>query len=248
MCAPSCGGPCPEEVREWLVGSWLVALLKGDLGVKIRPMACGNVSGSSWRRSHANSMQTPRGAQGPLLWTAAGWRTHRAAGSPDWGGGKSRSGFGGPHCSGSLDQHPEWVCVEAEAKNAFNALHHDAMLEVIEQDFAEPWAWKDLCHGVQASLRFWLGSADGSVMQCVKSKEDTRFAYLEDACFFESSDCNGARIWYINVGGNSDCLDVSADEALLTERDASRFADEMQGARGELDFTDILEVPVGRLI
>ncbi|KAK3268466.1 hypothetical protein CYMTET_23031 [Cymbomonas tetramitiformis] len=71
----------------------------------------------------------------------------------------------------ALDQHPEWVCVKADAKNALNAVHREAVFEAIERDVPKLWAWTDLCYGVEASLGFRLGSADGSVMRFIKSRE-----------------------------------------------------------------------------
>ena len=31
----------------------------------------------------------------------------------------------------ALDRHLEWLCVKADAKNAFNAVHREAMFEAI---------------------------------------------------------------------------------------------------------------------
>eukprot|EP00854_Cymbomonas_tetramitiformis_P016090 gene16090-biopygen16593 len=74
----------------------------------------------------------------------------------------------------ALDRHPEWVCVKADAKNAFNAVHCEAMFAAVERDFPELWAWTDLCYGVEENLGFRLGGADGSVVRFVKSKEGTQ--------------------------------------------------------------------------
>ncbi|KAK3281653.1 hypothetical protein CYMTET_10568 [Cymbomonas tetramitiformis] len=37
----------------------------------------------------------------------------------------------------AFDQHPEWVYGKADAKNAFNAVHREAMFEAVERDFPE---------------------------------------------------------------------------------------------------------------
>eukprot|EP00854_Cymbomonas_tetramitiformis_P034245 gene34245-biopygen22137 len=74
----------------------------------------------------------------------------------------------------ALDQHPEWVCVKADAKNAFNAVHREAVFEAIERDFPELWAWTDLWYGVEANLGFRLGNADGSVMRFIKLRENAQ--------------------------------------------------------------------------
>ncbi|KAK3272296.1 hypothetical protein CYMTET_19402 [Cymbomonas tetramitiformis] len=40
----------------------------------------------------------------------------------------------------ALDRHPEWICVKADTKNAFNAAHRKAMFAAVERDFPELWA------------------------------------------------------------------------------------------------------------
>ncbi|KAK3257956.1 hypothetical protein CYMTET_32975 [Cymbomonas tetramitiformis] len=54
----------------------------------------------------------------------------------------------------TLDRHPECVCVKADAKNAFNAAHRDAMFKAIQQEFPEGSAPTDACDGVEADLGF----------------------------------------------------------------------------------------------
>ncbi|KAK3256483.1 hypothetical protein CYMTET_34382 [Cymbomonas tetramitiformis] len=50
---------------------------------------------------------------------------------------RAKTFWGGP---GPAVRHPEWVCVEADAKSAFNAVHREAVFEAIERDFPELWA------------------------------------------------------------------------------------------------------------
>ncbi|KAK3250613.1 hypothetical protein CYMTET_40017 [Cymbomonas tetramitiformis] len=178
----------------------------------------------------------------------------------------------------ALDRHPEWVCVKADARNAFNAVHREAMFEAIERDFPELWAWTDLCYGVDANLGFRLGGVDGSVMRFVKSKEGTQqgdplgplylaaplqvvlervqeghpsvviFAYLDDA-FFLGPPVEAALAYetYMEeaVAIGLDIQPVKS-AAFSPEGDASCFEAGMPGARGELDFIDVLGVPVGK--
>ncbi|KAK3262584.1 hypothetical protein CYMTET_28568 [Cymbomonas tetramitiformis] len=55
MCNHLAAGRAPEEAREWLAGAQLVALLKDDLGVNVRPIVSGRFAGSSWQKSFASS-------------------------------------------------------------------------------------------------------------------------------------------------------------------------------------------------
>eukprot|EP00854_Cymbomonas_tetramitiformis_P016591 gene16591-biopygen17118 len=139
VCNHLAAGCVPCGVREWLAGARLVALLKDDLGVNVRPVACGEVL----RKLVAKVICKQRG----------------------------RADLGVHVVQAALDQHPEWVCVKADAKNALNAVHREAVFEAIERDVPKLWAWTDLCYGVEASLGFRLGSADGSVMRFIKSRE-----------------------------------------------------------------------------
>ncbi|KAK3278086.1 hypothetical protein CYMTET_13949 [Cymbomonas tetramitiformis] len=68
----------------------------------------------------------------------------------------------------ALDQHPEWVCVKVDAKNAFSAVHRETVFEAIERAFPESWAWTGLCYGVEANLGFRLGGVDGSVIDALR--------------------------------------------------------------------------------
>ncbi|KAK3280737.1 hypothetical protein CYMTET_11433 [Cymbomonas tetramitiformis] len=162
----------------------------------------------------------------------------------------------------ALDQHPEWVCVKADAKNAFNAVHREAVFEAIERDFPELWAWTDLWYGVEANLGFRLGNADGSVMRFIKLRENAQqgdplgppylaaplqavlervqerhlavvvMAYLDDVHLIGPPVLAAAA--------------PTKSAAYSPEGDVGCFADEMPGARGELDFINVLGVPVGK--
>ncbi|KAK3236141.1 hypothetical protein CYMTET_53701, partial [Cymbomonas tetramitiformis] len=121
----------------------LVALLKDDLGVNVRPIACGEVL----RKLVAKVICRQRAKA--LRARFCGRR------QDDEHGGLRAAQIGvavkggadlGVHTvQAALDRHPEWVCVKADARNAFNAVHREAMFEAIERDFPELWAWTDLC-------------------------------------------------------------------------------------------------------
>ncbi|KAK3276043.1 hypothetical protein CYMTET_15858 [Cymbomonas tetramitiformis] len=254
----------------------LVALLKDDLGVNVRPIACGEVL----RKLVAKVICRQRAKA--LRARFCGRRQ-----DDDHGGlraaqigvaVKGGADLGVHTVQAALDRHPEWVCVKADARNAFNAVHREAMFEAIERDFPELWAWTDLCYGVDANLGFRLGGVDGSVMRFVKSKEGTQqgdplgplylaaplqvvlervqeghpsvviFAYLDDA-FFLGPPVEAALAYEtymeeaVAIG-----LDVHPvkSAAFSPEGDATCFEAGMPGARGELDFIDVLGVPVGK--
>ncbi|KAK3268266.1 hypothetical protein CYMTET_23227, partial [Cymbomonas tetramitiformis] len=128
----------------------------------------------------------------------------------------------------ALDQHPEWVCVKVDAKNAFNAIHRDAVFEAIERDFPELWAWTDRCYGVEANLGFRLGCADGSVMRFVKLRETACGTCVEEA---------------VAIGLH---IQPAKSAAYSPEGGPGCFAEEMPGARAELNFINVLGVPVGK--
>ncbi|KAK3289147.1 hypothetical protein CYMTET_3418 [Cymbomonas tetramitiformis] len=276
VCNHLAAGRAPAGVREWLAGARLVALLKDDLGVNVRPIACGEVL----RKLVAKVICRQRAKA--LRARFCGRRQ-----DDDHGGlraaqigvaVKGGADLGVHTVQAALDRHPEWVCVKADARNAFNAVHREAMFEAIERDFPELWAWTDLCYGVDANLGFRLGGVDGSVMRFVKSKEGAQqgdplgplylaaplqvvlervqeghpsvviFAYLDDA-FFLGPPVEAALVYdtYMEeaVAIGLDIQPVKS-AAFWPEGDASCFEAGMPGARGELDFIDVLGVPVGK--
>ncbi|KAK3238690.1 hypothetical protein CYMTET_51318 [Cymbomonas tetramitiformis] len=276
VCNHLAASRAPAGVREWLAGARLVALLKDDLGVNVRPIACGEVL----RKLVAKVICRQRAKA--LRARFCGRRQ-----DDDHGGlraaqigvaVKGGADLGVHTVQAALDRHPEWVCVKADARNAFNAVHREAMFEAIERDFPELWAWTDLCYGVDANLGFRLGGIDGSVMRFVKSKEGTQqgdplgplylaaplqvvlervqeghpsvviFAYLDDA-FFLGPPVEAVLAYetYMEeaVAIGLDIQPVKS-AAFSPEGDASCFEAGMPGARGELDFIDVLGVPVGK--
>ncbi|KAK3263561.1 hypothetical protein CYMTET_27644 [Cymbomonas tetramitiformis] len=159
VCNHLAAGRAPAGVREWLAGARLVALLKNDLGVNVRPIACGEVL----RKLVAKVICRRR---------AKAFRARFCGRRRDDEHGGLRAAQIGVAVKGgadlgvhtvqaALDRHPEWVYVKADARNAFNAVHREAMFEAIARDFPELWAWTDLCYGVDANLRFRLGGVDG---------------------------------------------------------------------------------------
>eukprot|EP00854_Cymbomonas_tetramitiformis_P034229 gene34229-biopygen21595 len=154
----------------------------------------------------------------------------------------------------ALDRHPGWVCIKADARNAFNAVHREAVFEAVERDFSELWAWTDLCYGVEASVGFRIGSADGSVGETVLERvqegqpEVVVLAYLDDVLLMGPLLATaGAYDAYVD-GGGRDWPSHSACKVggLLAKADTGFLAEEMPGARGELDFINILGEPVGK--
>ncbi|KAK3283509.1 hypothetical protein CYMTET_8793 [Cymbomonas tetramitiformis] len=208
---PSCCGLCPggrAGLREWLAGARLVAVLKDDLGVNVRPIACGEVL----RKLVAKIGVAVKGG------ADLGVHTVQAA----------------------LDQHPEWVCVKVDAKNAFTAVHREAVFEAIERDFPELWAWTNLCYGVEANLGFRLGGVDGSVMRFVKSREGAQQVVLGRAATGAAYDTYVEEAVAVSLH-----IQPAKSAAYSPEGDPGFFAEEMPGARGELDFINVLGVPVG---
>ncbi|KAK3279602.1 hypothetical protein CYMTET_12520, partial [Cymbomonas tetramitiformis] len=208
---PSCCGLCPggrAGLREWLAGARLVAVLKDDLGVNVRPIACGEVL----RKLVAKIGVAVKGG------ADLGVHTVQAA----------------------LDQHPEWVCVKVDAKNAFTAVHREAVFEAIERDFPELWAWTNLCYGVEANLGFRLGGVDGSVMRFVKSREGAQQVVLGRAVTGAAYDTYVEEAVAVSLH-----IQPAKSAAYSPEGDPGFFAEEMPGARGELDFINVLGVPVG---
>ncbi|KAK3238414.1 hypothetical protein CYMTET_51572 [Cymbomonas tetramitiformis] len=214
---PRASGPGSSQWRwehMWAVhvsGARVVALLKDDLGVNVRPIACGEV-----------------------LWK---------------------------------------LVAKADARNAFNAVHREAMFEAIERDFPELWAWTDLCYGVEANLGFRLGGVDGSVMRFVKLKEGTQgdplgllylaaplqmvlerqpsvviSAYSVNAFFLGPPIVVALAYETYMEEAVAIGLDIQPvkSAAFSPEGDAICFEVGMPGARGELDFIDVLWVPVGK--
>ena len=133
VCNHLAAGRAPAGVREWLAGARLVALLKDDLGVNVRPIACGEVlrklvakvicrqRAKAFRARFCGRRQdNDRGGQ-----QAAQIRVAVKGGAD----------LGVYTVQAALDRHPEWVCVKADSKNAFNAVHSEAMFEAIERDF-----------------------------------------------------------------------------------------------------------------
>ncbi|KAK3256138.1 hypothetical protein CYMTET_34710 [Cymbomonas tetramitiformis] len=178
----------------------------------------------------------------------------------------------------ALDRHPEWVCVKADARNAFNAVHREAMFEAIKRDIPELWAWTDLCYRVEAYLGFRPVGVDGSVMRNVKSKEGTQqgdplgllylaaplqmvleriqerhpsvviSAYLDDAFLLGPPIVVSLAYETYMEEAVAIGLDIrpAKSAAFSPEGDASCFEVGMPGARGELDFINVLGVPVGK--
>ncbi|KAK3273248.1 hypothetical protein CYMTET_18494, partial [Cymbomonas tetramitiformis] len=152
-----------------LAGARLMVLLKEDNGNNVRPIACGEVlrklvakvicCAKSFKARFCGRRQD--GEHGGLRAVQVGVAV------------KGRVDLCVHTLQAALDRHPEWVCVKADAKNAFNAVYREAMFEAIERDFPELWAWTDRCCGVEGNLRFRLGGVDGSVMRFVKPKEGT---------------------------------------------------------------------------
>ncbi|KAK3267098.1 hypothetical protein CYMTET_24321 [Cymbomonas tetramitiformis] len=138
MCNHLAAGWAPAGVREWLAGARLVAFLKDDLGVDVRPIACGEVL----RKLVAKVICRQRAKA--LKARFCGRQ------QDDEHGGLRAAQIGvavkggadlGVHTvQAALDRHPEWVCVKADARNAFNAMHREAMFKAIERDFPEMWA------------------------------------------------------------------------------------------------------------
>ncbi|KAK3258495.1 hypothetical protein CYMTET_32472 [Cymbomonas tetramitiformis] len=147
VCNHLAAGRAPAGVREWLAGARLVALLKDDLGVNVRPIPCGEVL----RKLVAKVICRQRAKA--LRARFCGNRQDDDHGGPRAAqigvAVKGGADLGVHTVQAPLDWHPEWVCVKADARNAFNALHREAMLEAIERDFPELWAWTDLCYGAR---------------------------------------------------------------------------------------------------
>ncbi|KAK3242347.1 hypothetical protein CYMTET_47966 [Cymbomonas tetramitiformis] len=276
VCNHLTAGRAPTGVREWLAGARLVVLLKDDLGVNVRPIACGEVLRKLVAKVICKQEARAFRARfcGPRQDDELGGLRAAQIGVAVKGG----ADLGVHTVQAALDRHPEWVCVKADARNAFNAVHREAMFEAIERDFPELWAWTDLCYGVEANLGFRLGGADDSAMRFVKSKEGTQqgdplgplylagplqmvlervqerhpgmviSAYLDDAFLMGPPNivalAYGTYMEEVAAIG----LDIQPvkSAAFSPEGDASCFEDGMPGARGELDFIDVLVVPVGK--
>ncbi|KAK3250745.1 hypothetical protein CYMTET_39884 [Cymbomonas tetramitiformis] len=241
VCNHLAAGRVLGGVREWLAGARLVALLKDNLGVNIRPIACGE------------------GLRAAQVGVAV----------------KGGANLGVHLVQAALDQ---WVCVKADAKNVFNALHREAVFEAIDRDFPELWAWTDLCYGVEANLGFRLGSADGSVMRFIKSREGAQqgdplgplylaaplqaalervqerhpavvvMAYLDDVLLMGPPVLATAAYTTYLEEGVAVGLEIQPTKSVAysPEGDVGNFVKEMPGVRGELDFINVLGVPVGK--
>ncbi|KAK3252909.1 hypothetical protein CYMTET_37815 [Cymbomonas tetramitiformis] len=240
VCNHLAPGRAPAGVRQWLAGARLVALLKDDLGVTVRPIACGEVL----RKLVAKAICRQRAKAFRARFCGrrqdndrGGLRAARIGVAV-----KGRADLGVHTVQAALDRHPEWVRVKADAKNAFNAVHREAMFEAIERDFPELWAWTDLCYGVEANL--------GPIVERVQGRHPNVVisSYLDDA-FFLGPLIVVARAYGIYM---EEAVAIGPDiqpmksAVFLPEGDASCFADEMPGARGELDFVNVLGVPVGK--
>ncbi|KAK3263238.1 hypothetical protein CYMTET_27945 [Cymbomonas tetramitiformis] len=239
VCNHLAASQAPAGVREWLAGARLVALLKDDLGVNVRPIACGEV----FRKLVVKVICRQR---------AKAFRARFCGRRQDDEHGGLRAAQIGVAVKGGadlgvhtvLDRHPEWVCVKADARNAFNAVHVEAMFEAIQRDFPELWAWTDLCYGVETNLGFRLGGVDGSE----RYPSVVIFAYLDDA-FFLGPPVVAALAYETYM---EEVVAISLDiqpvkpAAFSLEEDTSCFEVGMPGARGRLDFINVLGVPVGK--
>ncbi|KAK3273068.1 hypothetical protein CYMTET_18671 [Cymbomonas tetramitiformis] len=201
VCNHLAAGRAPAGVREWLAGARLVALLKDDLGVNVRPIACGEVL----RKLVAKVICRQRAK-------AIKARFYGRRQDDEHGGlraahigvaVKGGADLGVHTVQAALDRHPEWVCVKADARNAFNEERHPSVVIFAYLDDA-----------------FFLGPP----VEAALAYE----TYMEEA---------------VAIG-----LDIQPvkSAAFSPEGDASCFEAGMPGARGELDFIDVLGVPVGK--
>eukprot|EP00854_Cymbomonas_tetramitiformis_P034007 gene34007-biopygen1510 len=190
-----------QEMRERLAGARLVALLKDNLGVNIRPIACGEVL----RKLVAKA---------------------------------------------ALDRHLEWVCVKADAKKDFNAVHREAAFEAVERDFPELWAWIDLCYVVEANLGFRLGSALGLVvLERVQERHPgvIVFAYLDDTFLMGPPVVAAAayEVYMKEAEAIGLTIQPLKSSVYSPEGDTSCFREGRPGVQGRMDIIDVLGVPVG---
>ena len=52
-----------------------------------------------------------------------------------------------PNIRTTLDEHPDWVDVSTDIRNAFNSMHRRAFMTVIAQRFPGLWRWIYSCYG-----------------------------------------------------------------------------------------------------
>ncbi|KAK3247881.1 hypothetical protein CYMTET_42635 [Cymbomonas tetramitiformis] len=104
-------GRVPAEVREWLASTRLVATLKDELGVSVRPMACGAV-----RKLMAKGMckQRAQPFRCRFLWAVAGSACGRARLASAVGCGQLGLFAVRVHTvQAALHWHLQWVCLHS---------------------------------------------------------------------------------------------------------------------------------------
>ncbi|KAK3258186.1 hypothetical protein CYMTET_32760 [Cymbomonas tetramitiformis] len=226
-------GQLAMALGAYVGGARLVALLKDDLGVNIRPIACGEVlpklvakvicrqRAKAFRDRFCGLRQDDE--HGGLRAAQIGVAV------------KGGANLGIRTVQGALDRHPEWVCVKADARNAFNAVHREALFEAIERDFPELWAWTDLCYGVDANLGFRLGRS-AAATGCQRSR-------------YKDKHTPQATKWPASLGG----LLALGGTGEGAEGDAGRLADGVgtcwapQSPRAHPDSDDHLQQVLGRV-
>ncbi|KAK3233210.1 hypothetical protein CYMTET_56478 [Cymbomonas tetramitiformis] len=106
VCHHLAAGRAPEQVREWLVGPRLVALLTDNLGVTSGPITCGEV---------------PPKLEVICKQRAKAFRARFCGGGPGLRAAlmgvvvKGGADLGVYTVQAVLDRHPKWVCVKADA-------------------------------------------------------------------------------------------------------------------------------------
>ncbi|KAK3233741.1 hypothetical protein CYMTET_55985 [Cymbomonas tetramitiformis] len=202
----------------------LVALLKDDIGVNVRLIACGEVL---WKLVAKVICRRRAKAFGARF---CRWRQddgHGGLQAVQMGVAVKGGADLGVHAvEAALDRHPEWICVKADAKNAFNAVHHEAMFEAIERDFPEH-----------------------KVLERVQERHPSVIisAYLDDALFL-GPPIVAALVYgtYMEEAAIGLDIQLMKSAAFSPAGDASCFEAGMPGAWGEVDFIDVLGVPVGK--
>ena len=145
-------------MRPWFLGGRLIALRKpgddekgGPPSRKLRPIAIGSTIGRAvsmvaahqFRDRFAAFLQPPPpGAPGRLQPTGAPW--------PAQVGVACRSGveFITHTARAILDEHPDWVDVALDVRNAFNSIHRRAFMSVVASRFPDLWNWVSRCRSV----------------------------------------------------------------------------------------------------
>ena len=158
-------GGIPTSVRPWFLGGRLIALTKeGDdpssddiARRRLRPIAIGSTIGRAvsmvaafhFRPRFASFLQPP-----PPGFSGAARCQPCGAPWPAQVGVACRSGL---EClthsvRALLDEHPDWVDVALDIRNAFNSIHRRAFLRVISEHFPGLWDWVYTCYGAPSDL------------------------------------------------------------------------------------------------